>query len=185
MTKPVQIINNYWLKETILNGNPDLDKFYKEDLIKMVNVLKTENKKYKEEKRLILKDIKEWIACAKNEELEGYKTHLEYWEMFETILRKIFTKYNTENISDDDLKYNHYLEKENENLILENKKYKEVINKAIKYINSNPNVYYDEHLIDVETLKANETTEKFVGEVKFISKLLSILKEVEHEKSNN
>ena len=108
MTKPVQIINNYWLKETILNGNPDLDKFYKEDLIKMVNVLKTENKKYKE-----------------------------------------------------------------------------VINKAIKYINSNPNVYYDEYLIDVETLKANETTEKFVGEVKFISKLLSILKEVEHEKSNN
>lgn len=67
----------------------------------------------------------------------------------------------------------------------ENKKYKEVINKAIKYINSNPNVYYDEHLIDVETLKANETTDKFVGEVKFISKLLSILKEVEHEKSNN
>lgn len=47
MAKPVQIINNYWLKETILNGNPDLDKFYKEDLIKMVNVLKTENKKYK------------------------------------------------------------------------------------------------------------------------------------------
>ena len=61
----------------------------------------------------------------------------------------------------------------------ENKKYKEVINKAIDYINSNPNVYYDEHLIDVETLKANETTDKFVGEVKFISKLLSILKEVE------
>lgn len=76
--------------------------------------LETKNKKYKEEKRLILKDIKEWIACAKNEELEGYKTHLEYWETFETILRKIFTKYDTENISDDDLKYNHYLEKENE-----------------------------------------------------------------------
>lgn len=92
---------------------------------------KEQIKKYKEEKRLILKDIKEWIACAKNEELEGYKTHLEYWEMFETILRKIFTKYNTENISDNDLKYNHYLEKENENLILENKKYKEIINKAL------------------------------------------------------
>lgn len=66
-------------------------------------------------------------------------------------------------------------------LLKENQKYKEVIKKAIKYINSNPNVYYDEHLIDVETLKANETTDKFVGEVKFISKLLSILKEVEHE----
>lgn len=61
----------------------------------------------------------------------------------------------------------------------ENQKYKEVLDRAIDYINSNPNVYYDEHLIDVETLKANETTDKFVGEVKFISKLLSILKEVE------
>ena len=48
MTKPVQIINNYWLKETILNGNPDLDKFYKEDLIRMINILKDENQKYKE-----------------------------------------------------------------------------------------------------------------------------------------
>ena len=55
--------------------------------------------------------------------------------MFETILRKIFTKYNTENISDDDLKYNHYLEKENDELILENKKYKEVIEKVKDYIN--------------------------------------------------
>lgn len=63
----------------------------------------------------------------------------------------------------------------------ENKKYKEVINRTIDYINSNPNVYYDEHLIDVETLKANEMTDKVIGEVKFISKLLSILKEVEHE----
>ena len=48
MTKPVQIINNYWLKETILNGNPILDKFYKEDLIRMINILKDENQKYKE-----------------------------------------------------------------------------------------------------------------------------------------
>lgn len=103
--------------------------------------LEKENKKYKEEKRLILKDIKEWIACAKNEELEGYKTHLEYWEMFETILRKIFTKYNTENISDDDLKYNHYLEKENNELILENKKYKEVIDKIYEIINYEHDFY--------------------------------------------
>ena len=68
-----------------------------------------------------------------------------------------------------------------QNLLDETLKYKEVINRAIEYINSNPNVYYDEHLIDVETLKANEMTDKVIGEVKFISKLLSILKEVEHE----
>lgn len=123
--------------------------------------LEKENKKYKEEKRLILKDIKEWIACAKNEELEGYKTHLEYWEMFETILRKIFTKYNTENISDDDLKYNHYLEKENNELILENKKYKEVIDKIYEIIN------YEHYFYDsIENV---------------INDLENILKEVEHE----
>ena len=48
MTKPVQIINDYWLKETLLNGNPNLEKFYKEDLIRMINILKDENQKYKE-----------------------------------------------------------------------------------------------------------------------------------------
>lgn len=79
-------------------------------------------------------------------------------------------------LSDNKIKF-HVLKSDKE--LKENQKYKEVINKAIDYINSNPNVYYDEHLIDVETLKANETTDKFVGEVKFISKLLSILKEVE------
>ena len=129
--------------------------------------LEKENKKYKEEKRLILKDIKEWIACAKNEELEGYKTHLEYWEMFETILRKIFTKYNTENISDNDLKYNHYLEKENNELILENQKYKEVVNKAIKYIDG---------AYEMATYAKSVSLEE-----ENIEDLLDILKEVEHE----
>ena len=48
MTKPVQIINDYWLKETLLNGNPNLEKFYKEDLIKMIKILKIKKKKNKE-----------------------------------------------------------------------------------------------------------------------------------------
>lgn len=117
-----------------------------------------------QEKRLILKDIKEWIACAKNEELEGYKTHLEYWETFETILRKIFTKYNTENISADDLKYNHYLEKENDELILENKKYKEIINKAINKLGK-----YADEMVNNSNAYA------------ICVDLLDILKEVEHE----
>ena len=123
--------------------------------------LEKENKKYKEEKRLILKDIKEWIACAKNEQLEDYLTHREYWETFETILRKIFTKYNTENISDDDLKYNHYLEKENNELILKNQKYKEVIDKIYEIINYEHD-FYD----SIENV---------------INDLENILKEVEHE----
>ena len=123
-----------------------------------------ELEKYKEEKRLILKDIKEWIACAKNEKLESDYIHKQYWETFETILRKIFTKYNTENISDDDLKYNHYLEKENEDLILENKKYKEVINKAIKHVSS---------------LSSRGRDCMIYADVK--KDILDILKEVEHE----
>ena len=58
------------------------------------------------------------------------------------------------------------------------KKQKEVIDKAIEYINSNPNVFYDEYLIDVETLKNNEMKDEIVGEIRFISNLLDILKEV-------
>lgn len=50
------------------------------------------------------------------------------------------------------------------------------IDKAIEYIESNPNVFYDEYLIDVETLLENEGKDEFVGEIKFISKLLEILK---------
>lgn len=60
--------------------------------------------------------------------------------------------------------------------------YKEVIEEVREYINSNPNVFYDEYLIDVETLKENEGTYEMVGEIKFISTLLQILdkaKEVE------
>lgn len=57
MAKPVQIINDYWLKETLLNGNPNLEKFYKEDLIKMINILKLENKKYKE----TINKAKKWV----------------------------------------------------------------------------------------------------------------------------
>ena len=148
--------------------NRTIDEVRKNEtkLIDEIKQLEKENKKYKEEKRLILKDIKKWIACAKNEKLERDYIHNQYWDMFETILRKIFTKYNTENISDDDLKYNYYLEKENENLILENKKYKEVINKAINKLGK----YADE--------MANNANAYAI-----CVDLLDILKEVEHEKN--
>ena len=163
-------LNNYMedLYQAMQIGNIVYEPKRSAELYNLINKVLEENKKYKEEKRLILKDIKEWIACAKNEELEGYKTHLEYWEMFETILRKIFTKYNTENISDDDLKYNHYLEKENENLILENKKYKEVLNKTIKWVRD----YMDEWDVYDEVYHD-------------LNDLLILLEEVEHEKIND
>lgn len=46
---------------------------------------------------------------------------------------------------------------------------------AIKYIKSNPNVFYGEYLIDVETLLENECTDEIAGEIRFISTLLEIL----------
>lgn len=79
-------LNNYMedLYQAMQIGNIVYEPKRSAELYNLINKVLEENKKYKEEKRLILKDIKEWIACAKNEELEGYKTHLEYWEMFET-----------------------------------------------------------------------------------------------------
>ena len=48
MSNPVYIITDVWLKELVLNGNPDLDSFRKEELIKMIKFLKEENKNLKE-----------------------------------------------------------------------------------------------------------------------------------------
>lgn len=176
-------LNNYMedLYQAMQIGNIVYEPKRSAELYNLINKVLEENKKYKEEKRLILKDIKEWIACAKNEELEGYKTHLEYWEMFETILRKIFTKYNTENISDDDLKYNHYLEKENEDLILENKKYKEVINGLKDYLKARIEVCDNK----LSTPFCN--FEKATKERLILSQCLEKLEEleVEHEKIND
>ena len=137
------------------------------ELYNLINKVLEENKKYKEEKRLILKDIKEWIACAKNEELEGDYIHDQYWDMFETILRKTFQKYNSENLSDEDLKYNHYLEKENEDLILEIKKYKETISKALNL---------NEKIINMR--RQGFSYEQYKP---YLLKQQNILKEVEHE----
>ena len=94
-----------------------------------------ENKQLKEQKRLILKNVKEWIKCSKCEQLEPDLVHEKYWNSFEQILRIIFKNYNTENLSDNDLKYKHYLEKENEELISQLQQKEDIINKAIKKCN--------------------------------------------------
>ena len=85
MTKPVQIINNYWLKETLLNGNPILDKFYKEDLIRMINILKDENQKYKE---VINKAIK-YIEENKQHEYRNGNLNEYYLELNEKEMTKL------------------------------------------------------------------------------------------------
>lgn len=38
MTKATRIINKYHIKEMLLNGNPQFENFYKEDLIKFCEV---------------------------------------------------------------------------------------------------------------------------------------------------
>lgn len=81
MAKPVQIINDYWLKETILNGNPDLNKFYKEDLIRMVNVLKSKNQELKNQQKEFIKWLENQIQ--KQETYGGY-----FSRFFQDILSK-------------------------------------------------------------------------------------------------
>ena len=61
-------------------------------------------------------------------------------------------------------------------LLEENKKYKEVINKAIKYIEENKQHEYRNGNLDEYYLELNE---------KEMTELLDILKEVEHEKIND
>ena len=60
-------------------------------------------------------------------------------------------------------------------LINELKRKEDIINKAKELIKSNPNVFYDEYLIDVETILKNEFHDDFVGEINFMSKLIKIL----------
>ena len=92
-----------------------------------------ENQKLKEQKRLILKNIKEWIRCSKSEQLEDDLVHEKYWNSFEQILRNIFNNYNTEHLNDEDLKYKQYLEKENEELIKQLQQKEDIINKAKEF----------------------------------------------------
>ena len=109
----------------LLDKNEQLkDEIYKSNAVadtnrELAESYYKENQQLKEEKRLILKDISFWIRNSKVEQIEGDMVHQRYWMCFEDIINNIFKKYNTENLSDEDLKYNHYLEKENEELIRE------------------------------------------------------------------
>lgn len=120
--------------ESLFNKANNDEKRLLNRMINTINDLCKENQKLKEEKRLILKDISFWIRNSKVEQIEGDMTHARYWMYFEDIVNKIFKKYNTENLSDEDLKYNHYLEKENEELIREVQQKEYIINKAKELI---------------------------------------------------
>lgn len=133
----------------------NIDKPYYQNRIMLLE----ENQQLKEEKRLILKDISFWIRNSKVEQIEGDKVHQRYWMYFEDIVNKIFKKYNTENLSDEDLKYNHYLDKENEELIRQLQQKEDIINKIREYLTSYESISEIEGLNNVkENKKLDEKT---------------------------
>ncbi len=57
MTKPIQLSNDLWLKEIVLNGNPNFADFYKEGLIKMVIICREQILKYKEVNNKVILEL--------------------------------------------------------------------------------------------------------------------------------
>lgn len=104
------------------------------------------------------------------QENKQLKERIEYYYEFDEYLKKedLPEELHPYYKNQDCCRYIVELRKENEQLETN-------IEEAIKYIKSNPNVFYGEYLIDVETLLYNECIDEIAGEIKFISNLLSIL----------
>lgn len=62
MTKATRIINKYHIKEMLLNGNPQFENFYKEELIQFCEVAKELSKQYQREHQ----ELNEELAIYKN-----------------------------------------------------------------------------------------------------------------------
>ena len=76
MSKAAYITTDIWLKELVLNKNPDLDKFYKEELIKMINFCREEISKYKEEIEQKCKELEQYRLSYENALKEDFKGDL-------------------------------------------------------------------------------------------------------------
>lgn len=65
MTKATRIINKYHIKEILLNGNPQFENFYKEELVQFCEVAREMLKQYQKENQELKKQVeeKENIAC--------------------------------------------------------------------------------------------------------------------------
>ena len=55
MTKATRIINKYHIKEMLLNGNPQFENFYKEELIQFCEVARELLKQYQKESQELKK----------------------------------------------------------------------------------------------------------------------------------
>lgn len=76
MANPTYIINDYWLKELVLNHNPDLKNFHKEDLIKMIHFCTEEISKYKEEIEQKCRESEQYRLSYENALKEDFKDDL-------------------------------------------------------------------------------------------------------------
>lgn len=59
MTKATRIINKYHIKEILLNGNPQFENFYKEELIQFCEVAREMLKQYQKENQELKKQLEE------------------------------------------------------------------------------------------------------------------------------
>ncbi len=132
MTKATRIINKYHIKEMLLNGNPQFENFYKEELIQFCEVARELLKQYQKENQELKKQLEEkqnplqgifaqvnddtlLRDCGNmNAEINGYKTQQkEFIEFLEAMSRMYQNEYKDINTAE------HY------NCVLQ--KYKEII----------------------------------------------------------
>ena len=66
MSKAAYIITDIWLKELVLNNNPDLNNFHKEELVKMIKFCREEITRYKEVIDKVSNDIQILIEDVNN-----------------------------------------------------------------------------------------------------------------------
>lgn len=90
MTKATRIINKYHIKEMLLNGNPQFENFYKEELVQFCEVAREMLKQYQKENQELKKqreDINNFITKCGFVNVEqlalayiGLQEQLEEWK---------------------------------------------------------------------------------------------------------
>lgn len=75
MTKATRIINKYHIKEMLLNGNPQFENFYKEELIQFCEVAREMLKQYQKENQ----ELKERLERINNYLDKYYSMENQYW----------------------------------------------------------------------------------------------------------
>lgn len=88
MTKATRIINKYHIKEMLLNGNPQFENFYKEDLIKFCEVAR-ELIKENNQANLLVNCIKKYKEVIDKLNKYMYSDYLINSKEIKDILKKV------------------------------------------------------------------------------------------------